>query len=269
MSLVDVLKLVYFRLREFHPETKRIRAQESVKRNQISEMNQVVLGSLFGEELPAILEGPFKGMHYLDEAYGSQLLPKILGTYELPIQSWIQEINRGDYAAIIDVGCAEGFYAVGFAVENPKAENFAFDVNEKALIVARQLAQKNDVEERVKFHVNFDEHSLKGILSRHNGSRTFIFMDVEGAEEHLLNPTVNPAVLNCDVLVELHDCFKPGITEKIIDYFHRSHKIEIIVDYDGRQKASSLNYFDISEADWRFCTDESRPAKMRWLRALR
>lgn len=35
---------------------------------------------------------PFKGMKYISKSNGSDLLPKILGSYEEPIQEWIKKI---------------------------------------------------------------------------------------------------------------------------------------------------------------------------------
>ena len=42
-----------------------------------------------------------------------------------------------------------------------------------------------------------------------------IFMDVEGAEDLLLDPMAVPALLHVEILVELHDVSVPGVTDRI------------------------------------------------------
>ena len=61
-----------------------------------------------------IQNGHFKGMNYIKRSSGSALLPKILGSYEEPIQGWIKEVIEKK-----NIGCAEGYYACGFARRLP------------------------------------------------------------------------------------------------------------------------------------------------------
>lgn len=54
-------------------------------------------------------------------------------------------------------------------------------------------------------------------------------MDIEGAEFHLLNPDQNPALLICDILVEVHD--RPSdttILDCLIVRFEQTHQLTII-----------------------------------------
>ena len=69
-----------------------------------------------------ILSGPFKGMRYGDFSYNSALIPKLLGTYEADLHGWVGEAVAAGYDAVINIGCAEGYYAVGFAYADPRVE---------------------------------------------------------------------------------------------------------------------------------------------------
>jgi len=51
--------------------------------------------------------------------------------------------------AVITVGCAEGYYAVGLARLFPQAAIFAFDTDPKAQLICRQTASLNQVDDRV------------------------------------------------------------------------------------------------------------------------
>src|SRR5690348_1337426 len=74
--------------------------------------------------------GPFKGLEYISGAAGSAYTPKILGCYEQEIHAFIEEIINKSYSVIVDVGCAEGYYAVGFAYRSSDVKVYAFDENE-------------------------------------------------------------------------------------------------------------------------------------------
>src|SRR6516164_6432959 len=67
----------------------------------------------FGNCDPHVLSGPFAGLRYLDEPIWGPIEPKWLGTYEQELLPVIQQIIQTPYSTIIDIGSAEGYYAVG------------------------------------------------------------------------------------------------------------------------------------------------------------
>jgi hypothetical protein len=66
-----------------------------------------------------VRHGPFTGMRYAAMSSGSLLSPKVIGSYESPIHSWIMDAIKHDYDNILNVGCGEGYYAVGFSLKSP------------------------------------------------------------------------------------------------------------------------------------------------------
>src|SRR5262245_38241665 len=60
-----------------------------------------------------VLSGPFAGMPYIDHAFGSALLPKLLGTYEREASAALGKLCESKYDTVVDIGTAEGYYAVG------------------------------------------------------------------------------------------------------------------------------------------------------------
>lgn len=77
-----------------------------------------------------VLGGPFKGMQYGQIiSYGSVLPPKILGFYESEISVVFQNLKCKKFDVIIDIGSAEGYYAVGLARMNKAQLVYAFDIN--------------------------------------------------------------------------------------------------------------------------------------------
>src|SRR4051812_19305855 len=63
-----------------------------------------------------VLQGPFAGMQYVTESYGSQLVPKLLGSYENELHDLVEQIVAQRPKIVIDIGAAEGYYAVGLAL---------------------------------------------------------------------------------------------------------------------------------------------------------
>lgn len=174
--------------------------------------------------------GPFAGMKYINGSVGSALLPKLLGSYEEPIHPWIREIIESKkYHQILDIGCAEGYYACGFAVALPNAQIFAYDISESARKSTSELANLNRVSNiEIKAECSHQELDLR---SKQN---TLVFCDIEGFEHILLDPKRVPNLKFVDILVESHDCFIDGVSDQLIERFGETHKLRIVVDYPFR-----------------------------------
>lgn len=150
-----------------------------------------------------VAQGPFAGLKLSHESVGSELLPKMVGSYEKELHDVIEEFIAGDYDTLINVGCAEGYYAAGFAMRWKRLPRrvLAFDVNPTALRITREVAGWNGVADQVEC---FPEcaHESFGAANR---SRTLVICDIEGAEWDLLDPESARGLRHCDVLVEVHD----------------------------------------------------------------
>ena len=77
-----------------------------------------------------VLHGPFAGMDYTSEASEGGLAPRLLGTYEAELHPALAAVAARGLQLIYDVGCAEGYYAVGLARAVPGARVRAYGVAE-------------------------------------------------------------------------------------------------------------------------------------------
>ena len=91
-----------------------------------------------------VLGGPFAGMRF-ETATEGNLAAKLLGSYEGELQPFVEKYLRAGFDRLIDIGCAEGYYAVGFALRSPNTMVDAFDMAEEAQTVCRNHAQLNGV----------------------------------------------------------------------------------------------------------------------------
>lgn len=172
-----------------------------------------------------IQSGPFKGMKYINRSNGSVLLPKIAGIYECELHNVIVDIINSKYEVLIDVGCAEGYYAVGFAFINRNNNFFkvyAYDTDTEATKNLKKLAALNNVEEKVIVRELFKPEDIKPLLKK----RGIIICDIEGAEKELLNIEANPELLQFDVLVEVHDGKDSNEIKNLLrNRFEKTHDI--------------------------------------------
>jgi hypothetical protein len=170
--------------------------------------------------------GPFKGMKYPGFiAMGSALYPKLHGSYECELDSTIEELLKSDYTEILDVGCAEGYYAVGLAMRKPNVKVYAFDVNSEAINACKKMAAINKVEDRMTFG-NFC--SPETLASFKFSGRALLICDCEGYEKELFNSVSVKNLKNCDVLIEMHDLYDERITPSVEKAFSLTHSIKYI-----------------------------------------
>ena len=77
---------------------------------------------------PVIYQGPFAGMTYVESASEGALIPRLLGTYESELHPYLEAFAREGLDSVIDVGCAEGYYAVGLARQMTGVTVYAHDI---------------------------------------------------------------------------------------------------------------------------------------------
>lgn len=168
-----------------------------------------------------VLSGPFKGMHYAVRTSEGPRNPRLVGSYEACLAPVIEGVIAGDYDTIIDVGCAEGYYAVGLALRMPKVRVIARDTDPRAQEFCRQMAEANGVADRVQIGGEVTAAGLAALIE----GRTAILCDTEGAEEVLLDPAAAPGLLAADVLVEVHEGMKVGRVDLLTRRFAPTHEV--------------------------------------------
>jgi hypothetical protein len=213
-----------------------------------------------------VRSGPFGGVHYVADSIGSAYIPKLLGIYEIELAPHVDSICRRKPALIVDIGAAEGYYAVGLAVRNPQARIIAFEMNPAGQAALREMSSLNMVSDRVEVRGKCEPEDLIEALG--NTPQPVVVCDVEGYEDKLLDPRAVPALARTRLLVELHDFIVPGITEELKKRFEATHRIEHIwqqprsrTQFPWRTLGTAL--LPKSYLDW--SVDEWRPERMAWL----
>jgi hypothetical protein len=210
--------------------------------------------------------GAFAGLRYVSHSVGSAYLPKLLGIYERELATQVERICQTEPALIVDIGAAEGYYAVGLATRSPRSRIVAFEMDPRGQAALREMASLNRVADRITIHGKCEAEDLAKLLR--GKESPVVVCDVEGYEEKLLNPRAIPGLRHAIVMVELHDFIVPGITKELRKRFAATHTIEQIwqqprsrADFPWSTFGTRLmprSYLDWSVSEW-------RPVQMSWL----
>jgi hypothetical protein len=226
------------------------------------------LGGLTREIFPELIVagGPFRGMRYPAlQSYASALLPKLLGSYESELHPALEEMLANEYTAIVDIGCAEGYYAVGLGLRVAHADIYAFDISPQARKLCDDMAKLNGLDGRVRIGGFCDQAALRSIPL---GSRALIVSDCEGYERTLFTSEIAAMLAGHDIIVETHDFIDVDISSTLHDVFARTHQVRSIKSTDDIQKVHTYRYSQLDRYDARtrrLILNERRPAIMEWL----
>lgn len=197
-----------------------------------------------------VKRGPFAGMYYPEfESFGSSLWPKLAGVYEKELQSVIGETLNKEYKYILDIGCAEGYYSVGWALKNIAEEIYAYDIDPIARDLCTKMCLKNNV------NINISDWCTPDTLLDFDFSskkkRSLIMADCEGYERELFTENVVNNLNNVDMLIEVHDWNQCETTtlDYLISIFNKSHSYRIITGIDDYEKAYKYKIEELSEFD--------------------
>ena len=212
-----------------------------------------------------VRSGPFLGMKYPHRrSVGSAFFPKLLGSYERELHPLFEKLCLRHYEDVVDVGCAEGYYAVGMALRMPSARVLAFDTDPAARTMCEEMAACNGVRDRVIIGAFCDASTLQTTLS---AGACLVICDCEGYEKQLFAPELMSRLAGCDVLVEVHDFVDPTISATLRERFGVTHDLQVVHSIDDDEKAQNYNCPELNGYEWttrKALLSEARPRTMEW-----
>jgi hypothetical protein len=241
--------------RRLTPRWAKAAHQRRQERRRVRRLEPIVEGfrSRHGND---VRSGPFAGMRYPDDLVQ---IPKALGTYELELHDAVERCVAGGATTVVNVGAAEGYYAVGLALRLPDARVRAFDIDEGSQERCRRMAELNGVADRVAVA---GECTLAGLGALPERGVALV-MDCEGCELELLRPDLVEPMRGWEILVELHDFVEPGTTEHIVERFAPTHET-VVIEQRARDDLAAPELEFLGPRDRALAVDEFRPGPMRW-----
>jgi hypothetical protein len=165
-------------------------------------------------------------MRYGLSSFGSAYIPKLLGIYERELAPLVEKACSQNPRLIVNIGAAEGYYAVGLAIRNPSSRIVAFEAEAEGRALLQELAEENDVHTRIDIRGKCEAQDLEAALR--DVPSALVVCDVEGYEQSLLNPLLSPSLCRTDILVELHNAIVPGVTDLLQTRFGSTHCLQLI-----------------------------------------
>ena len=205
-----------------------------------------------------VQDGPFKGMQiYPDSAWPhTNRASELLGFFEQELhpelEREIRRLKAKENPVVVNVGCSDGYYAVGIGRRVPTATVMAFDIDERALYITKKNAELNKV------------LLVDGSIEEAFEKADLIVMDCEGNEYDYLDPQKHPGLKSATVIVELHPSATRGPLQDILrDRFGQTHSASIVQE-GGRDPNRSPMLWKHSSFERWLAVCESRPLLMTW-----
>jgi hypothetical protein len=216
-----------------------------------------------------IMNGPFKGLRAPSTGIGPDYYTQLVGVYESTLIPTIETIIARQPRILVNVGAHWGYYALGLAMRCDQSHVVAYEMDRSRADVLRKYRRLNELEKRVRLRGVCTPESLERDIAESEGA--VVIMDVEGAEDALLDPARAPGLRRAEIVVELHEHLVPGVTDRLRTRFADSHS-QVLLPYE----TGSINFQTMGWVPghplFRGILDrmmeEGREAPMSWLHLL-
>ena len=210
-----------------------------------------------------VIDGPCAGLRYPTEYLPEVDAPvaKLVGSYERQLHEPLARAIDSGRSPFIDIGCADGYYAVGLALRRRDLAVHAYDHARSARSTCAVMAAVNECADRVSIQGHCNARRLRRLPLAH----ALVLADIEGAEFDLFSEEVVSLLGGAVVVVELHRPVKDPAAAELLERFTASHNTEIRCECAPDPHAiAALSFLDPDERVT--ATDEGRGERdQTWL----
>jgi hypothetical protein len=200
-----------------------------------------------------VQRGPFRGMQLGPVITDTS--SKALGSYERELHEVVERLLLTRPEQIVNVGCSDGYYAIGCKLRLPSAEVWAFDASDYMQDMVAASAEANGLTVNIGGFLEPD--GLDAIACRKS---TLVICDCEGCEYELLDPRRVPSLRTATLIVELHEA--PGQPEEFLERFGATHRTTLI-ESEPRDPGHYRELDGLADYDRALAVFE-RPFTMSW-----
>ena len=214
-----------------------------------------------------IAYGPFKGMMLSEDVWWSKsdLITQTLGIYEEHVLDKLIYFSNKGAKSFIDIGAADGYFAVGMAFSKTYPEVHAFEIDPKGQEYIKENATRNLCSDAVNVYGEANIASLKKLINKE--FKSTLLIDIEGAEYDLLNNEMLSLLAGNYIICELHPWLINNGYELQKDLLERASQkfnLELIM-----RESYAPNLFpefnDLSDEERLVAVGEGRAKNMQWL----
>lgn len=173
--------------------------------DKVVEKKRIILSSKISKIYNnTVQQGPFKGMVINEDQFWGpgDRSSKILGLYEKEIQDLLLVIQKiKNYPTFIDIGGADGFFAIGSLVNNLFEKCEVFEISKKGRNSIQKNSKKNNVYDSIKI---YEKATFKSLSKIENINNSLILCDIEGGEYELFDEKLINEIYPSDIIIEIH-----------------------------------------------------------------
>ncbi len=235
--------------------------------NEIERKKIKVLNHLIQIHDYKVAHGIFKGMKLNKNLFWSKhdLITHILGVYEQHILDQLIKFSNQDNEIFIDIGAADGYFAVGSAFSKLFKKVYAFEIQKNGRESLKFNAEANLCDKNIIINSEANFNSLKNLIDKH--SRAVVLIDIEGDEFKLLDFKTLNLLSNCKIIIELHpEQVVDGLNKQkeLINFSKKLFDISLI-----KRETYNPNVFEeldhFTDEERLIAFAEGRDNNMRWL----
>lgn len=210
-----------------------------------------------------VQHGPLKGFRINEEKnWGIDHVAKILGFYEAEILVDLIRVLKDKH--FVDIGAADGYYAVGMVYAGIAKTALAFEMSDKGRSAIANAAAAHGLTDKVSILGEADGDFLKHVKTQLD--QTVFLMDIEGFEYTLLDEENLRKLSKSVVFVELHenDPKDHDRFRKLLDAASKSFHMKIYRKI-GRNPYAFNELDELTETEHWLACSEGRGKDPKWL----
>jgi len=191
-----------------------------------------------------------------------------LGIYEYEILVELEVLLEGQNKTFIDIGAADGYYAVGALFSGLCGKVICFEQSEAGRTTIRDNWKANGAHGSLIVQGEANNESLSA-LKESDVNNAVVLIDVEGAEFDILTEPVLEKLKRCVVILEVHNWAEDFVSRYtgLLQRLHAYFDIEKI-DRKTVDLYSFSELRDLTDDNRALLGSERRPCAMRFLKLL-
>jgi hypothetical protein len=231
-------------------------------------MHRIMLSRRMQNQLNGIVSrGHFEGVKLpRSMSWGeADRISMLLGFYELEVIEAIYN-SPVEYDTFIDLGAADGYYAVGGLVSKRFKNAICFEMSLERQLVIQKNAVDNNVSNSIDIRGAADSSFIDNGIEKYL-DRSVVLIDIEGAEFDLLTSLVLKKLSKAIVIIEIHDHLVDDGNKKLDELLSCAEKyfdLKVIrTGYRNPSQYSELKNFSDNDR-WLVCSEGRKRAGL-WL----
>jgi hypothetical protein len=215
---------------------------------------------------PSVKAGFFAGMRYpFANPARPNLFPKLLGTYGGEFHAHLSALSAAPLPVICDVGCGDGYLAVGLGGKHRDTKMYAFDHDPTARRDCQILAASNGVSGQLTFGTTCGLRELLALDFSHGG---LLRLGAGTPADRWLTPELVTHLERAHLLLEFWDLPAQPLADEIKERLRVTHTVTTVASRSNNQRAleyrsTFANALDLVEQQVAF--SESHRGALRWI----